>query len=117
ELNGRILVSAFTSYFGRELWVGDAPAESPLPLDLLEFKGSIVNEQAYLQWKTENESNTATFIVERSADGQTYKPIGSVNAMNTAGIHHYDFTDSEFPGMLAPAVYYRLKQVDLDIQY
>lgn len=30
EVNGKILASAFTSYFGREVWVASAPADAPV---------------------------------------------------------------------------------------
>ncbi|MGZ8549033.1 MAG: ELWxxDGT repeat protein [Chitinophagaceae bacterium] len=117
EVNGRVLASVFTSYFGREVWVTDAPAEIPLPLEFLEFKGSIVNGDGQLQWKTENEDNTNEFIVERSTDGRYYNAVGSVTAANSTGIHHYDFTDVSIVSLGAPVIYYRLKQTDIDGRY
>lgn len=117
EVNGKVLASVFTSYFGREVWVSDAPAEIPLPLEFLEFKGSIVNDDGYLQWKTENENNTNEFIIERSTDGRYYNAVGAVTAANSTGIHHYDFTDINMVSLGAPVIYYRLKQTDIDGRY
>ena len=45
EANGKILIGASTSAFGNEVWVANAPAEGPLPLELLEFKGTLVKQQ------------------------------------------------------------------------
>ena len=67
-----------------------------------------------LTWKTESEENTKEFIVERSVDGRKYSNIGTVAAMNTEGIHRYNFTDNGITALGADVVYYRLKQKDID---
>ena len=100
-----------------EVWIADVPAGSPLPLDLLEFKGSVVNNDGVLKWKTDNESNTSSFIVERSLDGRNYSSIGSVSSANSPGVHYYDFTDVNIVSLGANNIYYRLKQTDIDGRY
>lgn len=117
EVNGKVFASVTTPALGNEVWVGNIPAEIGLPLELLEFKGSLVNYDGLLQWKTENESNTANFILERSLDGQSYRSIGSVTAVNAVGIHHYNFTDPNIVVFETAIVYYRLKQIDADGSY
>ena len=117
EVNGKIFASAFTTDFGNEIWVADAPADAPLPLTLLEFKGSLVNNDAYLQWKTEHEENTVTFFVERSTDANSFIVVGDVPAANFAGIHQYNFTDPVITSLGSSFIYYRLKQTDLDGKY
>lgn len=87
---------------------------SALPLQLLDFSGKRVNEDALVSWKTENEINTSGFIVERSTDGRNYIAVGSVTAANSAGFHYYDFTDHNVISLDAPVLYYRLKQKDMD---
>ena len=114
EANGKIFIGASTSAFGNEVWVANAPAEGPLPLELLEFNGTLVNSNAYLQWKTENETNTSMFIVERSLDGNNYYQVGTIVAANMTGINHYSFTDPDITSLGVSIVYYRLRQVDLD---
>ena len=114
EANGKIFIGASTTAFGNEVWVANAPAEGPLPLELLEFKGTLVNSNAYLQWKTENETNTSVFIVERSLDGNNYYQVGTILAANRAGINNYSFTDPDIVSLGVSMVYYRLRQVDLD---
>jgi trimeric autotransporter adhesin len=114
EINGNIFASAATTAFGNEIWVANAPADGPLPLELLEFKGSLVNNNSFLQWKTENEINTSVFIVERSTDANNYNPIGTILASNTTGIHGYTLTDPNVTLLGVAVVYYRLRQIDLD---
>ena len=87
---------------------------APLPVELLEFKGTLVNSNAFLQWKTEHETNTSVFIVERSLDGNNYYQVGTMLAANSAGINNYSFTDPDIVSLGVSIVYYRLKQVDLD---
>jgi hypothetical protein len=83
-----------------------------LPVTFLSFNAIAKDDQAYLQWQTAQEQNSAEFIIERSTDGSNYTAIGSVAA---AGESHlpltYSFTD------VTPAQglnYYRLKEKDLD---
>ncbi|WP_442795765.1 pectinesterase family protein [Pelobium manganitolerans] len=89
------------------------PVET-LPLKFLTFKATVAKELApkvNLTWSTTNEVNTSKFEVERSADGKVFTKIGTVNALNTAGIHNYSFTDQS---PLDGDAYYRLNQIDLD---
>jgi trimeric autotransporter adhesin len=114
EVNGKVFASAATLAVGNEIWIANAPAEGPLPVELLEFKGSLVNNDGHLQWKTENEINTSVFIVERSIDAGTYNQIGTILASNTSGIHNYTLTDPNISSLGVMVVYYRLKQLDID---
>lgn len=85
-----------------------------LPLTLLAFNGRLQNNNAVLNWKTDNEQNTAHFEIERSIDGSHYSSVGNVTAANTAGTHQYGFTNNNISTLSASVVYYRLKQVDID---
>jgi len=114
EVNGKVFASATTTDFGNEIWVANAPADGPLPVELLEFKGSLVGNDGFLQWKTENEINTSVFIVERSTDANKYSQIGTILSANTSGIHNYTLTDPNISSLGVTEVYYRLKQVDID---
>lgn len=84
---------------------------SVLPLELLNFTGRAVGEDNLLQWTTGGEVNVAAFIIERSADGTGYSPIGKVAGTNMAsGQQTYAFTDSN----AADYGLYRLKMMDKD---
>ena len=81
-----------------------------LPLTLLEFNGRLQNNNAVLNWKTDNEQNSSHFEIERSLDGRNYSSIGNITAANIAGVHQYGFTDNNISALGVPVVYYRLKQ-------
>jgi hypothetical protein len=85
-----------------------------LPLSLSDFSGQLSNNNALLQWKTDNEVNTSMFEIERSVDGRNYVSIGTKAANNSSGIHQYNFTDPFIRSLNATVVYYRLKQIDID---
>ena len=87
----------------------------PLPLTLTRFTANRDNDESILQWQTASEQNTLDFVIERSPDGQTYTPIGTVNAAgNSTAAKDYSFDDrTPQPN----ANYYRLKQTDVDGQF
>jgi Secretion system C-terminal sorting domain/Ig-like domain CHU_C associated/PKD-like domain len=101
---------AIPSFSGGTGAAGWGPFGSPLPVKLLSFTGAINGKVNDLTWKTATEQNVATFIVERSADGNDFKEIGRVAPTNTAVQHTYNFTDAN-PTVRA---YYRLRMVDND---
>jgi hypothetical protein len=90
---------------------------TPLPLDLLEFSGKLQNDDALLKWKTENETHTAGFDVERSADGKSFAGIGMVQSANRPETNYYAYTDLNISSLSINEVYYRLKQKDTDGRY
>ncbi|MEO7048714.1 MAG: choice-of-anchor tandem repeat GloVer-containing protein [Ferruginibacter sp.] len=97
---------------------GDRPAGSliefnfsPLPLNLLYFKGQIQNTSVQLNWQTSNEINASHFIVQRSGNGSIFNNLGRVEAKNISGNNDYSLTDaSPFDGIN----FYRLQMVDID---
>lgn len=114
QYGSKLLVSATNAMVGSELWIADVPADSPLPLDLLEFRGIVVDADGELYWKTDNELNTFSFVVERSLNGRNYRAIGSVTAVSTPGVHYYQYIDPNINLLAVPDIYYRLRQTDLD---
>jgi len=81
-----------------------------LGLNWVSFDGNASGSNTVLNWKTADEKNTNSFVIERSADGRNFEQIGSLEAAGN-GNNSYDYTD-------AAAVngnnYYRLKQIDND---
>ena len=115
ETDNNIFASIRQTDIGRELWA--VSYSSILPLDLLEFKGRLVNNDGFLNWKTGNEINIAEFGIERSLNGSSYSPVGNVKPVNIPGIHDYTFTDENITSLGTDIVYYRLKQRDIDGRY
>nr|WP_052738845.1 T9SS type A sorting domain-containing protein [Pontibacter korlensis] len=94
---------------------GDSPAIVPLPVELVYFRAAVQQSQVKLQWLTASEENNKAFVVERSADGKQFSPIGTVaGAGTTVQPQHYSFVDSEY---FSGTTYYRLKQIDFDGEF
>lgn len=101
-------ISSFSSfYFGAALIT--------LPLDLLTFKGTLVDNATLLEWETANEKNTDQFIVERSIDGRNFTAIGTVAAAgNSSANVKYNYTDAAVTTLPSNVIYYRLKMMNQD---
>jgi Secretion system C-terminal sorting domain len=66
-----------------------------LPTELLTFKGSRKGKVSHLQWEATNEKNLVSYIVERSADGKNFHPLGfnKPKSFNATEKVAYDFID------------------------
>ncbi len=84
----------------------------PLPVTLVSFKVALVNGTVKLDWKTVDEKNFREFIIERSADGISFAPIGTLPSKANGGtIRTYTQIDYQ---PLEGTSYYRLQMVDTD---
>lgn len=90
---------------------GVVNSNAALPLKLLSFNAGYDNNVVNLWWSSTSEVNTASFEIERSADGRSFISIGSVIAKAAFGTNNYNFAD---PNPSDGIVYYRLKIVDKD---
>jgi hypothetical protein len=85
---------------------------SPLPVELVSFNASCLENQTVISWQTASEHNTAHFDIEKSKDGETWNVIGQKAAAgNSNELLTYQFMDEE---KNAGTFYYRLNQVDVD---
>jgi Secretion system C-terminal sorting domain len=82
-----------------------------IPIELMSFKGSLIQDKANLQWATASERNAKEFVVEKSTDAKEFVAIGAVAAKNTSSVSNYTFNDDKLNENLN---YYRLKMVDTD---
>jgi plastocyanin len=81
------------------------PANSTLPVQLISFKGNLVNSNVNLSWESAAEDNISSYTVQRSYDGTSFTNAGTVAAAGRA--HQYSFVD---PIQGNPSkIYYRLK--------
>jgi hypothetical protein len=91
---------------------GAGGSNQPLPVELLSFNASCVEDQNILTWQTASEHNSSHFDIEKSRDGETWDVIGQQTAAgNSTELLSYQFVDSEKNNSV---VYYRLNQVDID---
>ncbi|MBB6611229.1 T9SS type A sorting domain-containing protein [Pontibacter sp. Tf4] len=92
----------------------DSPI-TPLPVELLSFKGKATQSGIDLQWETASEKDNERFEVERSTDGRTFEKIGQVAGAGNSSIKlNYSYTD---PVLRQGVYHYRLRQVDYDGTY
>jgi hypothetical protein len=102
------------SYLSSGIYIKGFDPLASLPLQLTAFNGRINNSDALLNWQSEEEKDSRSFIIERSIDGRTYNAAGTVAAINESGAHQYSFIDKNVDKLGASVIYYRLKLVDID---
>lgn len=84
-----------------------------LPVTWLSFTGERSGKQDVLNWSTANETNSESFVIEKSLDAVNFTTVGTVSASgNSSRISEYQFNTSADVG----DTYYRLKQVDINGQ-
>jgi hypothetical protein len=85
---------------------------TPLPVELLEFKGLYQSGAIKLSWITASELNNDYFEVQRSNDGVNFYPLGIVEGGGDSNQKlNYNFIDYS---SIIESQYYRLLQVDYD---
>lgn len=90
------------------------PTNSPLPVTLISFTGSLNRDVTNLNWVTENIQNFSHFEVERSTDGNNYTSIVSKTPTGDL-MTRTTYTHSDNLASVSGTIfYYRLKMVDLD---
>ncbi|MFK7970568.1 MAG: T9SS type A sorting domain-containing protein [Bacteroidia bacterium] len=86
-----------------------------LPVELLAFDATKINEDVQLNWTTSREINNDHFIIEKATDVGAFEPIAKVDGQGTTeGSSEYVYTDKSAMGLVNA---YRLKQVDIDGTY
>lgn len=104
----------------KKLWVTDwannrvlrYDISSLVPVELASFSASVTAAGVELKWTTATETNNFGFSVERRSENADFTEIGFVRGNGTSTVtNSYSFVDTR---PIEGAVYYRLKQVDLD---
>lgn len=86
-----------------------------LPVDLINFRGSVNNNGSLLTWSTASEVNSSSFILERSIDGSIFQAVGDIPASgNSSTDRKYEYLDLH---NLSGKIFYRLKVVDKDASF
>lgn len=84
----------------------------PLPIELLEFKGSEQADNNLIQWSTASERDNDYYTLEKSIDGLKWNKIGNVDGSGTISqVLEYEFVDNLPESVIN---YYRLSQTDLN---
>ncbi|MBI4947335.1 MAG: T9SS type A sorting domain-containing protein [Bacteroidetes bacterium] len=91
---------------------GSKSVTNPLPVELLDFSGTCINNFIDLTWSTASETNSDYYIIERSFDGKKWDLVTSVKAAgNSNQILNYEYFDRV---LHSGVFYYRLLQKDFD---
>lgn len=92
---------------------GPPQPNTPLPVELLYFKGTYQNGEVELTWATATEINNDFFLIEKSDNGFGFEVVGDiVGNGNSLGITKYSTTIKLTSSQ--PITYFRLVQVDYD---
>ncbi|RPI73388.1 MAG: T9SS C-terminal target domain-containing protein [Ignavibacteriales bacterium] len=88
-----------------------------IPVELISFTGTVVNNKVHLKWRTSSEINNNGFYIERNTDNK-WTTMAFINGRGTSTqeqIYFYndDLSELEYSGTIT----YRLKQVDYDGSY
>jgi hypothetical protein len=96
-------ITAMTFYIGANI-------NSPLPIELTSFTGSVKAGIVTLNWATATEVNNFCFNVERLSSNKTWQNIGFVQGAGLSNsVKKYSFIDNSAK---AGSYSYRLQQVD-----
>ncbi len=106
---------AWDGFSGGGIAIRVSPTREVLPVTLVQFTGTLVEDKVYLNWETASELNNDYFVVERSRDALNWESIGTVKGNGTTSTPHYYSLIDYKPN--SGINYYRLKQVDFDGTY
>ena len=82
---------------------------NPLPVELLAFTGTCLNNRVTILWNTASESNSNYFTIEKSFDGQNFTWLANINAAgNSTQQNNYTYFDENS----ASLCYYKLSETD-----
>jgi subtilisin-like proprotein convertase family protein len=89
-----------------------------LPVTWLSFEVVGQDNNAFLQWQTQTETDNAKFEVERSLDGMNFSTIATINGFGNSSTNKtYTFTDKNITELGVTILYYRIKQIDTNKSY
>ncbi|MFK7922252.1 MAG: thrombospondin type 3 repeat-containing protein [Bacteroidia bacterium] len=94
--------------------IGDDCESFAFPVRLLSYEAEIKSGRIHLNWVTGEENNNHFFIVDKSSDGQDFRPWKEVAAAGGDRNEptNYEVWDEQIDNLIFH--YYRLQQVDLD---
>lgn len=86
--------------------------EFPLPVELLSFNVSCVDNSKVFHWTTVSEKNADYFVIQASGDGELWEEIAKIEASgNSTQNLKYNWTDNR---KVVSTQFYRLVQFDFD---
>jgi hypothetical protein len=110
---GTIITSAPVTNFSPFVLASSTKNTNPLPIELLYFTASPVNNTVDLNWATETEINNSYFTIDKSKDGINFSflkqvPSEAINGNSTIALNYKTYDLGPYEGIN----YYRLTQTD-----
>ena len=106
------LISANSQFLITNPARNSATTNALVPVRFVNFTAIKTATGIQLNWSTAQEDNSASFQIERSADGRVFESIGSVQAAGFSSmLRNYMFKDF---APLKGNAFYRIRQIDLD---
>lgn len=95
-------------------WEANITCEFILPVELVNFKATVVNKDIALEWETHSELNNEGFEILRKEDASgSFEKIGFVKGSgNSNAKNTYSYTDKTV--FQNTDYYYKLRQIDFD---
>jgi hypothetical protein len=88
-------------------------SEATVPVELVSFSGTAMQDKIKLSWTTASELNNLGFEVERTTNNSNWRVIGFVDGYGYSNSpKHYSLVDIDINQ--SGTYYYRLKQIDND---
>ncbi len=85
-----------------------------LPVSLLNFTTTLIDNKAILKWNTASEINTSRFIISRSTDGLTFSNISSLVAKGSSNFTQTYQYEDDVTHLPVGQIYYRIEEIDTD---
>lgn len=110
NISGTVRAPQVTSFSPHTF--GSTDPVSPLPIELIYFRASLVQNHVELTWETASEKNNDYFTVEKASNPETFESLVRVEGKGTTSTRSkYSAIDTNpYIGLS----YYRLKQTDFD---
>ncbi len=80
--------------------------------EIVEFDAYSLGDRCQLVWRTGRETDLQIFVVERSSDGSTFLPVGSIEPQGS--FSNYQYTDTSPLAQSSRVFFYRIKILDED---
>lgn len=96
--------------YSNDFCITDVKPLTTLPLSLLSFTGTSIEQGVQLIWKTTEEVNTSSFGIQRSQRGNDFTAIAGIPSNAVSG--NYTYTDHT--AVNGQTYLYRLKMIDLN---
>lgn len=89
------------------VWTGGVTCITVLPVNFTGIQATYQNNEISVSWSVAMEQDILHYVVERSADGLSFSPIGTVSANRVSS---YSFRDKN---PLTTGMYYRIRSEEL----